>query len=274
MGLLFDQFLTKFQESFKGKKPIVCAVLANVFSMRIVGNKTHGDLAEIALTEYINEFVEGYSAEHTGKKAFRAKSQEEDITVTNTKTNEKIKISIKTYGAGPLQLSTNKENTMFPFLKANIGEGEVTDPKKIMKILQDKCFSAFSDINILPLIYDEKDMVFKIIIFNSEKAYQTVRKVKYIPPRKLGPKQTFPIYKFYGTDDQYIFEVRYGGASANALQRGMWTHTENASDYFNEILKGSYEINEPLIALLSKIFILRREKHEEILSFLKRPSLE
>lgn len=75
----FDQFLSKLEQSFKGKDPMIYKVLANVFSMRIIGNKTHGDLAEIALTEYINQFVDGFSARHTGKEKFRAKEFEEDI---------------------------------------------------------------------------------------------------------------------------------------------------------------------------------------------------
>ena len=62
----FDKFLEKFVKSFIGKDPMIFSVLGNVFSMRIIGNKTHGDLAEIALTEYINQFVSGYSAKHTG----------------------------------------------------------------------------------------------------------------------------------------------------------------------------------------------------------------
>ena len=56
----FDKFLKKFVESFSGKEPMIFSVLGNVFSMRIIGNKTHGDLAEIALTEYINQFVGGF----------------------------------------------------------------------------------------------------------------------------------------------------------------------------------------------------------------------
>ena len=59
----FDKFLKKFVESFSGKEPMIFSVLGNVFSMRIIGNKTHGDLAEIAL-EYINRFVDGFTAKH------------------------------------------------------------------------------------------------------------------------------------------------------------------------------------------------------------------
>ena len=94
----FDKFLTKFVESFSGKDPIIFSVLGNVFSMRIIGNKTHGDLAEIALTEYINQFVGGYSAKHTGKEKFRAKEFEEDIRITETSTKEDRKASCRERG--------------------------------------------------------------------------------------------------------------------------------------------------------------------------------
>ena len=261
----FDKFLVKFEESFKGKTSMIYAVLANVFSMRIIGNKTHGDLAEIALTEYINQFVDGFSARHTGKENFRAKAFEEDIQIKNLDTKEEIPISVKTYGSGPLQLSTNKDSSMFTHLRKVVGDGEITSLPEIKKILGNPCFADFSGVNVLPLIYTEKSMSFKVIVFELQQAYEAVRHIKFIEPRKLGKKMTFPIYKFYDGKGEYIFEVRYGDVKANALQRGMWTHTENAQSHFKELLRGSYELNEPLINLISKILVSRKEKHEEIL---------
>ena len=215
----FDQFLIKFVESFNGNDPIVFSVLGNVFSMRIIGNKTHGDLAEIALTEYINQFVSGYSAKHTGKEKFRAKEFEEDIRITETNTKEEIPISIKTYGFGPLQLSTNKDVSMFSLLLKEVGKRGTNDIGKIKEILDNKCFKDFSSVNVLPLIYNEKEMKFKVIVFDLQKAYSSVKKIKFFPPRKLGKKKTFPIYKFFNSKGEYVFEIRYGGAKANALQQ-------------------------------------------------------
>ncbi|OGM70712.1 hypothetical protein A3I55_03060 [Candidatus Woesebacteria bacterium RIFCSPLOWO2_02_FULL_42_10] len=260
----FEKFLVKFEESFKGKTSIIYSVLANVFSMRIIGNKTHGDLAEIALTEYINQFVDGFSAKHTGKEKFRAKEFEEDIRVKNLETNEEVPISIKTYGSGSLQLSTNKDSSMFSYLRKVVGDGEITSLPEIKKILSNPCFADFSDVNVLPLIYTEKGMSFKVIVFELKQAYEAVRHIKFIEPRKFGKKMTFPIYKFYDGKGEYIFEVRYGDVKANALQRGMWTHTENAQSHFKQLLSGSYELNEPLINLISKILVSPKAKHEEI----------
>jgi len=270
----FDIFLDSLVKSFKGKELVIYDVLANVFSMRIIGNKTHGDLAEIALTEYINQHVGGYSAKHTGKEKFRAKVAEEDIRVTNLKTNDEIPVSIKTYGSGPLQLSTNKDSSMFSYLQQQVGSREISDVKEIEKILAQVCFADFSGVNVLPLIYNERGLSFKVIVFDLKKAYGSVRHIKFIAPRKLGRKKTFPIYKFYDKDENYIFEVRYGDAKANALQRGMWTHTENAEPFFRKLLSGTYSINEHLINLISKVLVSPKAKHEEILKLFPKSKEE
>ena len=48
-----------------------------------------------------------FSSIHVGKDLYRAKTKEEDIRVTNDVTNEEMLISLKAYGVGPLQLSTD-----------------------------------------------------------------------------------------------------------------------------------------------------------------------
>lgn len=262
----FNKFLAKFVESFKGKDPVISDMLCNIFSMRIIGNKTHGDLAEIALTEYINQFVNGYTAKHTGKEKFRAKEFEEDIRITDLSTKKEIPVSVKTYGYGPLQLSTNKDGSMFALLQKEVGSGEIKDNNKIKGILNNKTFKEFQAVNVLPLIYNEREMKFKIIVFDLMRAYSSAKKIKFFPPRKYGKnKQTFPIYKFFNEKNAYILEVRYGDAKANALQRGMWTHTENASQFFKKLLDGDYTINQPLIHLIAKILVSRKVSHEKIL---------
>jgi hypothetical protein len=35
--------------------------------MRLIRNKTHGDLAEIAIAEFINQFMYDFKSIHTGK---------------------------------------------------------------------------------------------------------------------------------------------------------------------------------------------------------------
>ena len=155
---------------------------------------------------------------------------------------------------------------MFSHLQKEVGEKVISDQARIKRILENAVFSDFSSVNVLPLIYNERTLSFKIVVFDLQKAYNSVKRIEFLPPRKYGvTKQTFPIYKFFGDNDQYIFEVRYGDAKANALQRGMWTHTENAAPFFNEFLRGTYELNEPLITLISKILVSKKQKHEEVL---------
>ncbi|MEK7621840.1 MAG: hypothetical protein AAB415_01545 [Patescibacteria group bacterium] len=58
---------------------------------------------------------------------------------------------------------------------------------------------------------------------------------------------------FVDKKSNYICEVRYGGASANALQRGLWTHTKNAVLYFDSLTNGwiDYSHNHALVRLFS-----------------------
>lgn len=69
--------------------------------MRSIGNKTHGDLAEIAITEFVNQYMYDFRSEHVGKELYRAKTQEEDIIIINEITKVKFPVSLKAYGDGP-----------------------------------------------------------------------------------------------------------------------------------------------------------------------------
>ena len=43
---------------FVSKRPdLVTMTLSNIFTMRLIGNKTHGDLAEIAIAEFVNQYM-------------------------------------------------------------------------------------------------------------------------------------------------------------------------------------------------------------------------
>lgn len=67
-----------------GKYPnLIVTTLSNIFTMRLIGNKTHGDLAEIAMAEFINQYMYDFRSVHVGKDLYRAKAQEEDITIIN-----------------------------------------------------------------------------------------------------------------------------------------------------------------------------------------------
>ena len=85
-------------------------------------------------------------------------------------------------------------------------------------------------------------------ILRIDKGYKYDEKLKIVIPSK---GRSHPIYMFLDEKGKYICEVRYGNASANALQRGFWTHTKNAFSYFDSLTNGwiSYEHNLTLVEL-------------------------
>ncbi len=62
---------------------LITITLSNIFTVRLIGNKTHGDLAEIAIAEFINQYMYDLRSIHVGKDLYRAKSKEEDIRIVN-----------------------------------------------------------------------------------------------------------------------------------------------------------------------------------------------
>jgi len=242
-------------------KHLVINTLSNIFTMRLIGNKTHGDLAEIGMVEFINQFMYDYKSTHVGKDLFRAKEHEEDIVITSEITKDKFPLSLKAYGDGPLQLSTDSDQKMFPFLERQ-GK-DVKGRKQIETIFASKEFSDFDAINVMPLIYNEKEQRCNIMIFDHKRARHETHRIVYVGKNQkfdiasksvaAGKGRDHPIFMFVDDRGSYICEVRYGGASANALQRGLWTNTKNAVTYFDSLTNGwiSYSHNHTLVKLFS-----------------------
>lgn len=115
----------------------------------------------------------------------------------------------------------------------------------------------------MPLIYDEKKQRCNIMIFNHNKAINKTKRIVYVDKKQRfdiktgkvisGEGRSHPIFMFVDSKNNYICEVRYGGASANALQRGLWTHTKNALNYFDSLTNGwiDYSHNLTLVKLFS-----------------------
>ena len=258
-GTLYKDFQKRFK-LFVSKRPdLVENTLSNIFTMRLIGNKTHGDLAEIGIAEFIHQFMYDFDSKHVGKDLFRAKEHEEDIIIINELTKEEIPVSLKAYGDGPLQLSTDKDSKMFPKL-CEYGE-EITGKKTIQSILCSGAFSSLDAVNVMPLIYREKEKECNIMVFDFDRMKEQTDKIlrvdegfrydeaiKQVVPSK---GREHPIYMFLDKKGKYICEVRYGGKAANALQRGLWTHTKNAANYFESLTNGwiSYEHNLTLVEL-------------------------
>lgn len=238
--------------------------------MRLIGNKTHGDLAEIGIAEFINQFMYDFKSIHVGKDLFRAKEREEDIVIINEVTKNQFPLSLKAYGDGPLQLSTDSDQKMFPYLETQ-GK-DITDKEQIAIIFGSTAFADFNNINVMPLIYNEKKKQCNIMVFDHDKAIKNTARIKYIgngeshSGKKAGKSRQHPIFMFLDEDDGYICEVRYGGASANALQRGLWTNTKNALSYFDSVTSGwiDYSHNLTLVRLFSLALNSTEASHQEV----------
>jgi hypothetical protein len=257
----YNEFKQRFKLLVSKERRLVVNTLSNIFTMRLIGNKTHGDLAEIGIAEFINQFMYDFKSIHVGKDLYRAKEHEEDIVIINELSKVEFPLSLKAYGDGPLQLSTDKEQKLFPYLQQQ--GNSITDKTKINQIFASESFCNALTINVMPLIYNEATKQCNIMIFDHEKAMHETAKILYVGAGEKGRKH--PIYAFLDSDNSYICEVRYGGASANALQRGLWTHTKNALNFFDSITNGwiDYSHNHALVKLFSLALNATPLGHEE-----------
>lgn len=267
----YHSFLQRF-ELFASKHPqTIVNTLSNIFTMREIGNKTHGDMAEVGLAEFIEQFLYDYRCIHVGKERFRAKKQEEDIVVKEELTGVLIPISLKAYGDGPLQLSTDKNNTLYPFLQQKGNE--------ILDVAQVLNFDGFQEVlktNVMPLIYREDKQECNIMVFDFPRMLAETSRIVFIGrgceydyKHKQVLKRSqrkHPIYLFLNSNGEYICEVRYGGASANALQRGLWTHTKKSEKYFKSITGGwvSYSKNIELVRLIRLALNSSPHAHKDV----------
>ena len=273
-GEAYNDFTTRLKLLISKHPALIITTLSNIFTMRLIGNKTHGDLAEIAISEFINQYMYDFRSIHVGKDLYRAKSQEEDIKITNEITSVEFPVSLKAYGDGPLQLSTDKTFSMFPILEEESKAGNtIVDQERIRAILDSQAFSDFGEINVLPLIYDEKSKRCNILVFDYGLARKSIIR---IVREESGRGRKHPVYKFYGASGYYICEVRYGDAAANALQRGLWTHTKNGRKFFNSITGDwiNYSHNLLLVSLFSHALVSSDVGHEAALKEIKRNILD
>ena len=116
------------------------------------------------------------------------------------------------------------------------------------------------------------------MVFDHAKAIKNTTRILYIGigksygNKKTGKSRKHPIYMFLDNKNNYICEVRYGGASANALQRGLWTNTKNAIPYFDSITNGwiDYSHNLTLVKLFSLALNSTEKSHKEANEILQK----
>lgn len=265
---LYKDFTQRLKLLIRKHPALITMTLSNIFTMRLIGNKTHGDLAEIAISEFVNQYMYDFTSTHVGKDLYRAKSKEEDISIRNDMTQEEILVSLKAYGVGPLQLSTDKSARMFPRLSAE-GDDVIQGRERIQAILEDKTFQDVREMNVLPLIYDEKRQSCNIMVFDFDALKNQTTVIERITS---GHGRKHPVFIFLDKNGGYICEVRYGGPTANALQRGLWTHTRKAVKHFDSITNGwiDYSHNFVLVKLFSHALVSSKNGHQEALNEIKR----
>jgi hypothetical protein len=254
----YKEFTSRLKLLVRKHPDLITMTLSNIFTMRLIGNKTHGDLAEIAIAEFVNQYMYDYRSIHVRKDLYRAKSKEEDIKIINEITKAEFPVSLKAYGDGPLQLSTDKTSQMFKTLSE---AGELNRPAQIKAIFEHMAFSSFAEINVLPLIYDEKRQCCNILVFDYDAVRAQTARIVLLTE---GRGRKHPVFIFSDSAGGYICEVRYGDATANALQRGLWTNTRNALKHFESITGGwiDYSHNHVLVKLFSHALVSSSVGHE------------
>lgn len=263
----YADFSRRLKVLIRKNPGLITVTLSNIFTMRLIGNKTHGDLAEIAIAEFINQYMYDFRSIHVGKDLYRAKTREEDIIVINEITQSQFPVSLKAYGDGPLQLSTDKSSRMFSSLERL--KSSLRDPSVVKSLLTSSAFAEFNNTNVLPLIYDERRRRCNMMVFDYRRAVESVHRVT-LSVEGFGRKH--PVYRFLDSSGEYIFEVRYGDARANALQRGLWTNTRNAQKYFDSLTDGwiEYTPNLTLVKLFSHALVSTERSHNTALEEIRR----
>ncbi len=195
----FNDFIKRLTHLTSKNPQLIKVTLSNIFTMRLIGNKTHGDLAEIAISEFVNQYMYDFKSTHVGKDLYRAKEHEEDILVKNEIHNVDFTISLKAYGDGPLQLSTDRDFRMFPRLQK---EGKaISGRRKITSIFDDRAFGEFGNINVLPLIYAEKQKRCNIMVFDFGLAKANTHQIRL---EEEGGGRRHPVYRFFDRNGNYI----------------------------------------------------------------------
>src|SRR3989338_9008447 len=209
----YKDFNARLKILISKRRDLIVNTLSNIFTMRLIGNKTHGDLAEIGMAEFINQFMYDFKSIHVGKDLFRAKQREEDIVIINELTKSQFPLSLKAYGTGPLQLSTDSDQKMFPYLETQ-GK-DIKDKDQIAVIFASHEFADFNNINVMPLIYNEKNKQCNIMVFDHEKAIKNTVRIVYVGKdesfsgKKTGKSRLHPIFMFLEIKNNYLYSGEY-----------------------------------------------------------------
>ncbi|MFA5571555.1 MAG: hypothetical protein WDA42_00485 [Candidatus Bathyarchaeia archaeon] len=257
--ILYNTFIHRLKKLSTVDTAAVCTLLSNIFTLRTISNNTHGGLAEIAIVEFINHYFNNeYTAIHVGKEYYRSNNNEIDIALRDIYSECVLPLSIKTYGLGAIQLATDKNSSLYAHL--NTINRSITDTQEIKTIISMPCFTALLNKCILCLIYEEQQYSCNIVTFDFKLALDNVAYIEQLLPHG---RRKHIAYRFFDTNNTRIFEIRCGGKSSNALQRGLWTHTTHSIQYFNSIFEQwqTWTINNTLLQLITKSLIAPATSH-------------
>ena len=91
-----QQLLDRLAMARAENQPTFDAPFINALSMREFGNKTHGDMLEIAFVELLNsELFPDIAARHVGKERYRADGAEEDVLAWFVNSDNRLDLSLK-----------------------------------------------------------------------------------------------------------------------------------------------------------------------------------
>jgi hypothetical protein len=139
------------------------------------------------------------------------------------------------------------------------GDRDIADQATIQAILSSSAFVAFTTLHTIIVCLDRVRRRYSLLTFNHRKAYAEVNNVKF---RKARIHTTYDFCK----DDQVIFWIRYGGRRANALQRGPWSDTRKAVEYFTKLIDWrSYRDDGTFVEYLTRSLFLGIDKLKELM---------
>ena len=62
----FKDFTNRLKLLIQQRPDLITITLSNIFTMRLIGNKTHGGLAEIGIMEFVNQYMYDFNSVHVG----------------------------------------------------------------------------------------------------------------------------------------------------------------------------------------------------------------
>jgi hypothetical protein len=195
------------------------------------------------------------------------------ITLLNEMNTSIIEISLKCYGIDNIQLYTDANHEIFPYLSKFIDNKEknmfisLSDVEKIKKSNLFK--NKINGKKILILKYNENENNFSLLSTNMDNFLSDIYSIEFIPSISRQ-KGKYDIFKFYDINNNYIFEVRYGGKKANALQRGIWSDMtkNNGGNFIKLIDNEKYTIDNDYLNFYRKSFFLSADKIKNLIEFI------